>query len=91
VDGQDVLPGRLDDRTGLVQLLPAPPAALGRAGLAPGLLDQDVAHGPAGGEEEVPPGLPGGGLVGQPQVGLVDQGGRLQGLARRQPAHPRPG
>src|SRR5262249_54017617 len=52
VDGEDVLGRRLEDGTGLVQLLALPPAAPHRAGLAPRLLDEDVAHGAGGGEEE---------------------------------------
>src|SRR5262245_696653 len=88
VDGEDVLRGRLDDGTGLVQLLAPPPAAPHGAGLAPRLLDEDVAHGAGGGEEEVLPRLPGDvALVGQAQVGLVDQGRRLQRLAGRQLGH----
>src|SRR6516225_10827346 len=88
VDRQDVLGRRLEDGTGLVQLLAVPPAAPYRAGLAPRLLDEDVAHGAGGGEEEVLPGLPADvALVGQAQVGLVDQRRRLQGLAGRQLGH----
>ena len=49
--------------------------------LAARLLDQDLAHRPRRGAEEVPPALPAGILVAdQPQVGLVDQGGRLERL-----------
>src|SRR5438034_164256 len=58
VDGEDVVRRRLQDGPGLVQLLAAPAAAPHRAGLAPGLLDEDVAHGAGGGEEEVLPRLP---------------------------------
>jgi hypothetical protein len=59
-----------------------------RAGPAPRLLDEDVAHGAGGGEEEVPPGLPTDvALVGEPQVRLMHQGRRLQGLPGRQVGH----
>jgi hypothetical protein len=64
------------------------PAAPRGAGLAPRLLDEDVAHDAGGGEEEVLPRLPGDvALVGQPQVRLVHQGRRLQGLAGGQVSH----
>jgi hypothetical protein len=58
------------------------------AGLAPRLLDEDVAHGAGGGEEEVLPRLPADvALVDQAQVRLVDQRRRLQGLPGRQVGH----
>src|SRR5262249_33728355 len=85
VDGEDVRAGRLEDSTGLVQLLAPPPAAPHGAGLAPRLLDEDVAHGAGGGEEEVPPRLPGDvALVGQAPVRPVERRRRLQGLPWRQ-------
>jgi hypothetical protein len=60
-----------------------------RATLLPaGLIDQDVAHGR--GREEVAPAVP---VVApvpadEPDVGLVDQGGGLEGLARLLVAQP---
>ena len=59
-----------------------PPALLGL--LVPGPVDQDTAHGLGGGGEEVAGGRASAGRFAgpdQPQVGLVHQGGRLQGLA----------
>src|SRR5262249_2561360 len=49
-----------------------------------GVLDEDAAHGLGGGGEEVAAPLPvrPRARADQPQVGLVDQGGRLQRLAR---------
>jgi hypothetical protein len=60
------------------------------AALAAGLLDQDAAHGFGGGGEEVAPAVPPVRLpaADQSEVGLVDQGGRLQGLARLLFGHP---
>src|SRR5262249_44073680 len=69
-------------------------AAPRRAGLAPRLLDEDVAHGPGCGDEEMPPGLPGQVVpVGEAQVDLVDKGRRLQGLGAGGPCErgPAPG
>jgi hypothetical protein len=55
-----------------------------RPRLAPRLFDQDVAHRAGGGEEEMLPAFPGHlAVAGDPQIGLVDQGRRLEGLARR--------
>jgi hypothetical protein len=51
------------------------------------LFDEDVPHRPRGGAEEVAAALPAGVLIAhQAQVRFVDEGGRLQGLARRQSA-----
>ena len=68
-----------------------PPAAAAlQPALAAGVLDEDAAHGLGGGGEEVARGRPSPGrsAADQPQVRLVDQGGRLEGLARasRRPA-----
>ena len=72
------------DYRGLVQLLPAGPAApLG--GLSPaGAFDEDAAHGLGGRREEVAAVIPprGVGRANQPQVRLVDEGRRLEGLPR---------
>ena len=66
-------------------------AAAPGTGLAASLLDQDVAHGPGGSEEEVPPALESHGAVaGNPQVCLVNQGRRLERVSRRLPCHARP-
>jgi hypothetical protein len=67
-------------------------AAVLDGGLAAGLFDEDLAHGPGGGPEELPPPFPAGVLVPhQAQVRLVDEGRRLQGLSRPQLARQRPG
>src|SRR5262249_24086971 len=86
VEGEQVGGRRLDQGQPLGQLdAPAVPAVLA-AGLAAGLVDEDLAHGPGGRPEEVPPPLPAGVAVTDHfQVGLVDQGGGLEGLARGQP------
>ena len=61
--------------------------------LLAGALDEDAAHGLGRGGEEVPPAVPVLGQVAadQPEVGLVDQGGRLERLARVLAPEPRGG
>ena len=51
--------------------------------LAAGALDKNAAHGLRRGSEEVAPAVPPVRLApaDEPQIGLVDQGGRLQGVA----------
>ena len=67
-------------------------AAALAAVLAARLLDQDLAHGPGGGPEEVSASRPAGILVlYQSQIGLMDQGRRLKSLAWPQPGRPRRG
>src|SRR5262249_61950499 len=65
---------------------PSRPPAVPEAAVAAGPLDEEAAHGPGGGGEERapagPPGPPRPGLAGEPQVRLVDQVGRLEGVAR---------
>src|SRR4051794_7275756 len=52
------------------------------AALAAGVLDQDAPHGLGRGGEEVAAAVPAGVLVSdESEVGLVDQGGRLERLA----------
>jgi hypothetical protein len=50
----------------------------------PGILDEDAAHGLRGGPEEVAPAVPRRRLVSthEAQVRLMDQGGRLESVAR---------
>ena len=75
-----LLQGRLD----VVEVEPAA-SAPGLAGLlVPGPVDQDAPHGLGGRGEEVPAAVPVPGLLPahQPEVGLVDQGGGLERLAR---------
>jgi hypothetical protein len=61
------------------------------AALAAGVFDEDAAHGLGRGGEEVAPAVPLRRVrwSDQPQVGLVDQGGGLEGLARLLPGDPR--
>ncbi len=73
-------------RTGLdvVEIEPAASASGLLGLLVPGRVDQDTAHGLGGGGEEVPAAVPVLGLLlaHQPQVRLMHQRGRLQGLTR---------
>ena len=64
------------------RLTPAAAAVLGPR-IAAGTFDQDAAHGLGGGGEEVSPAVPVAGLlhIYQAQVGLVNEGGSLEGLA----------
>ena len=70
---------------------PAPPRL--RRRLLAGVVDEDAAHGLGGGREEVARRCVEPLVADQPQVGLVDQGRRLQGVARpsRRPAGRRRG
>src|SRR6516165_11695311 len=58
--------------------------------LMPGLLDEDAPHRLGGGGEEVATILPGRAVrvADQPEVGLVDQRCRLEGLSRRLAGEP---
>src|SRR5262249_28146495 len=57
-----------------------------------GLFDQDLAHRLHSRAEEMPPALPAGFLAPhQPEIRLVDQGRRLEGLAGGQPGRERRG
>jgi hypothetical protein len=57
-------------------------AAVLDGALAAGLVDEDVAHGAGGGGEEVAAGVPAGvRITDKAQVGLVDEGGGLEGVA----------
>jgi hypothetical protein len=84
IQGEQVVVARFPEAQGLVQADAAPPAAMLGPPLAPGLVDEDAAHGLGGGGEEVAPAVPVLDLVHvhQPEVRLVDQGGGLEGLAR---------
>src|SRR5262245_54630660 len=86
VEGEDLLGRRADRDVLVVELDPLPVPAVPEAALAAGTLDEDAAHGLGGGGEELAAAGPAGprrpGLAGEPQVGLVDQGGRLEGVAR---------
>src|SRR5262245_27003802 len=86
VEGEDLLGRRADRDVLVVELDPLPVPAVPEAALAAGRFDEDAAHGLGGGGEELTPAGPPGphrpGLAGEPQVGLVDQVGRLEGVAR---------
>src|SRR5262249_34589579 len=75
-----LLPGRLDG----VEVEPAASAPGLAALLVPGPIDEDPSHSLGRRREEVPPAVPVPGLFPshRPKIGLVDQGGRLQCLAR---------
>ena len=68
-----------------VQLDALPVAAVLGPSFPPGVLDEDAAHGFGGGGKEVSPAIPVLHLlhVHEPDVGFVDQGRGLQGLAGR--------
>ena len=91
VHGENVLrPAAPRSAVILVQLDAMPAAAAPRPRLAPGVLHEDVAHGPGRREEEVPAALQVQvGLADQAQIGLVDHGGRLQGRSGWQLRHAR--
>jgi hypothetical protein len=92
VQGQQVL-GRAAGLEGVqVRVLAVPAAAALHPPLGPGVLYQDAAHGLGGRGEEVPAvGEPPLGFGGQPQVGLVDERGGVQGVARSFVGHLGPG
>src|SRR5262245_20636405 len=87
VEGEDLLGRRADRDVLVVELDPLSVSAVPEAALAAGGFDEAAAHGLGGGGEELAPAGPPGplrrpGLAGEPQVRLVDQRGRLEGLAR---------
>jgi hypothetical protein len=86
VEGEQVAGRRIDPGQALRQLdAPGLPSVFETA-LVAGLFDQDLAHRPRGGAEEMAPAFPAGILVPhQPEIRLMDQGRRLEGLAGGQP------
>jgi hypothetical protein len=84
VDGQEVqaLIGEVVEQ--VVQWQPLAPAATLVGGPLAGVIDEHPAHGPRGGGQKLGAALGGGQGVGaeDAQDGLVDQGGRLESLAR---------
>jgi hypothetical protein len=60
---EEILRRRLKGNLRFLELYPQEVSAALGAGLAPGVLDHDVAHRPAGGEEEVPAALEAAGLA----------------------------
>src|SRR5262249_43518817 len=85
VQGEQVVGalGRGDGQA--VEVEPLEPAAALGAAAGAGAFDEDAAHGLGGRGEEVASAVPGAARVrvDQPQVRLVNQGGRLQRLAGR--------
>ena len=91
-------PGRGVVVRGLVRGEPAassrssrsPPAAVLAGRLRRACVDEDAAHGLGRGGEEVAAAVPAGcvGRADQPEVGLVDEGGRLEGVAGGLPVEP---
>ena len=64
------------------------PAAVARGTLATRRINEDMAHGLGGGSEEMSaPGESPWLVPGQPQPGLVNQGGGLEGVTRSLPSH----
>src|SRR5205823_6102090 len=88
--GDEVVPGVRGGGCGGVQVNAVAVAAVLLPALAAGGVHEDAAHGLGGGGEEVPAALPAV-LVGgadQAEVGFVDQGGGLEGVAGRLGGHP---
>ena len=83
VQGQEFLGGPANLEGVEVRVFAPPPAPVLVAHFAAGVLDENAAHGLGGGREEVGATVPVLGLYTshQPYVRLVDQRGRLQGLA----------
>src|SRR5262245_23970779 len=93
IDGREVVQDVVDRQrfldiaerrdAGFLQFVPTVLAAALRRMPSPGLIDEDAAHGLGSGGEEVAAAIPPLHLLGvhQPQIGLVDQSGRLDGLA----------
>src|SRR5262245_17919303 len=89
VDGGSLFVGQAGGvGAGEVEALPA--ASVFGAAFAAGVLDQDAAHGFRGGGEEVTAAVPVETVGGpdQAEVGLVDEGGGLQGLVGGLGRHP---
>jgi len=92
VQGQDVDGGSGNGRRHVVQVQALAAATPFEAGLAPGLVDQDLTHGLGGGPEEMPAAVPARLVVPeQTQVRLVDEGRGLERRPRAQHCHPRLG
>ena len=84
VQGEEVVdPAVVADGDDLIQVDPGAAPAVTAPALPPGGLDEDSTHGLGGRGEEVPAAVPVLGLsaADQPKVGLVDEGGGLEGLA----------
>lgn len=91
VNREHIVRGRLQHSACLVEF-PAPPTPTALwPGFATRLFDQNVAHGPRGGEEDMLPPLPGHFTIScNSQVGFVDQRRWLKSLAGRLPGQPGP-
>ena len=77
------------NRIGQRDAAEAGPALLGAAGAR--ALDEDLPHRPRGDADEMALVVPRRAGAGQPEVGLVDERRRLEGLARPLPPHVGPG
>ena len=83
VHGEEVVGRRLDQGHALGQLDAAAPAAVLVGPLAPGLLDEDLAHRPRGGAEEVAAAVPARVLIAAPAAGRPRGPGRSAGGSAR--------
>src|SRR5262249_58838879 len=87
VEGEQVLAGFRDGHLfgDSVEVAPGEVAAAFAPTLAAGILNQDAAHGLGSRGEEVAAAVPvvATGVADKAEVGLVDQGGGLEGLPRR--------
>src|SRR5262249_19109189 len=85
VHGEQVLGRRLNDGQLLGQLNATDTAPVLPGRLPPGLFDEDIAHRPGGGTEEVAATVPSGiSVPDQAEVSLVNDGRWLQRLAGRE-------
>ena len=92
VEGEQIAARRFDPGQALGQLDPLRLPSVFETGLVAGLFDEDLAHRLRGRAEEMAPAFPAGILVPhQPEIRLVDQGRRLEGLAGAQPGRQRRG
>jgi len=85
IERRQVLRRRPHQRLGPLQIDALPIAAMFEPFLAPGILHQDAANGLGGGGEEMAAMVPvlAVGCADQPEVSLMNERGRLQGVARR--------
>jgi hypothetical protein len=90
VQGQKFLVRRGSGGEVKLQLLPASAAAVNDALFVTGTFDQDAPHGVGRGREEMAAVVPTGGVGGfdEPQIRLVDEGRRVQGVAGSLRGHP---
>ena len=84
VERQEVIGAGLHERTGLIEIDAPFAAAVPDPQLLPGLFNQDAPHGLCGGGEEMAAMIPRliRGLADEPDIGLMNQSGGLERLAR---------